>query len=120
MGGNTDSKSDAAPQRGWRVGVPPRCRPDGELDGHNPLNLWLSANSRPAPVLVKRNGTGTSAGLADLKDDGAGFALTRAVMDEKLGAHRARAIALARPIPREAPVTRAVFFGKTANDRVFF
>ena len=52
---------------------------------------------------------GAAAGFADLSNDG--FRLLRAasVVDEHLGAGLASAKALARPMPREAPVTRAVF-----------
>ena len=47
--------------------------------------------------------------LANFRDDGFGFLRAAAVMDEHLGACLGEVNALARPMPREAPVTRAVF-----------
>ena len=60
---------------------------------------------------IARDGVGAASGLADLGDNGFGPFRAAAVMDEHLGTVLpfASAKALARPMPREAPVTRAVF-----------
>ena len=46
---------------------------------------------------------------ADFGDDGLGLIFSAAVVNEHLCAGLASARALARPMPREAPVTSAVF-----------
>ena len=52
---------------------------------------------------------GAAAELADLGDDGFGYAGGLAVMHQHLRPSFASASALARPLPRDAPVTSAVF-----------
>ena len=55
------------------------------------------------------DGIGAAAGLADFRDDRFCLLRAAAVMDKHLGAGLGEGHALARPMPREAPVTRAVF-----------
>ena len=58
---------------------------------------------------ISRDSIGAAAGLADLSDDGFRFLRAASVMDGTWPPALASANALARPMPREAPVTRAVF-----------
>ena len=79
----------------------------------------------PAWAPVRRgevggDGIGAAAGLPDFRDDGFGLLGAASVMDEHCAPALASAIALARPMPREAPVTRAVFPESVVMVRVPF
>ena len=66
------------------------------------------------------NGVSTSAGLADLSDDGSGFALTRAEMDENLGAHPGEGDRAGAANPVRSAGNEGGFSGKTGNDLASF
>ena len=57
---------------------------------------------------IGRDCVTAAASFAYLGDDTVGFSRATAVMDENCAPAAASARALARPMPREAPVTRAV------------
>jgi hypothetical protein len=58
---------------------------------------------------IRRYYLSPPAGVANLGDDGFGFGLAAAIMNKNLCASLASARALARPMPREAPVTERFY-----------
>jgi hypothetical protein len=61
-----------------------------------------------------------SARLADLSDDGLGFALTRAVMGENLGSHPGEGDRAGAANPARSTGNEGGFSGKIGNDLASF